>query len=148
MSGRRKEPPLPPGEGRGEGPDNGRQSPKAFRRGLRQSATPAEKKLWTLLRNRRLDSLKFRRQHSVGPYVVDLTCHAARLAVEVDGSVHDDPARAAYDGERQRALEGAGLRVVRVSNAEVLRQPETALARIAEAARPHPDPLPGGEGGA
>jgi very-short-patch-repair endonuclease len=101
-----------------------------------------------LLRNRRLAGLKFRRQHSVGPYVVDFFCHGARLAVEVDGGVHDDLARAAYDAERQRMLEGSGLRVVRVSNVEVLGQPETVLARIIEAARPHPGPLPGGEGGA
>jgi len=55
---------------------------------LRKNATPAEQKLWRHLRNREIAGYKFRRQHPVGPYVLDFYCPAARLAIEVDGSGH------------------------------------------------------------
>ena len=124
-------------------------SDKDFRRGLRRHATLAERRLWQILRDRRLGGLKFRRQHSVGPYVLDFYCHAARLAVEVDGSVHDDPARAEYDARRTRALTADGIRVVQCVNDEVSRQPDVVAASILEAvatSAPHPVPLPQGEG--
>lgn len=104
------------------------------RRTLRARPTRAEAVLWGALRTHRLGGLRVSRQHSVGPYVVDFYVAAARLAVEVDGSVHDDPARSAYDAERQQWLEARGVRVVRVRNDEVLRQLDVAVARIREAA--------------
>ena len=136
--------PLPEGEGQGEGD---RLSDKDFRRALRREQTPAERKLWSLLRNRRLAGHKVRRQQTVGPYTVDFYCHDAGLTVEVDGSIHGDPARADADHRRQLALAKKGLRVVRVTNEEVIHQPEAALARILDAlASPHPVPLPPREG--
>ena len=146
--------PLPEGEGQGEGSE-GRLAPTPFRRALRRASTPAERKLWSLLRSRQLAGLKVRRQHTVGPYTVDFYCHEAGLAVEVDGSIHDGPARNAADTARQLELAKNGIRVVRVTNEEVLTQPEAALARILEGLEsPHPRigsgagsvPLPGGEG--
>ncbi len=104
---------------------------KPVRKALRRSATPAERCLWRIVRDRRLDGVKFRRQHGVGPYVVDFYCPAARLAVELDGGVHDDPARVEYDRRRQAGLEALGIRVVRFSNEEVRRAPEV----VAEALR-------------
>ena len=74
----------------------------ARRRALRNRPTKAEAVLWSALKGRRLDGFTFRRQHSVGPYVLDAYGPARRLAVEVNGGVHEDPARATYDGERQR----------------------------------------------
>ena len=71
-----------------------------LRKALRKQATPAERKLWSIVRDRRLDGYKFRRQHGIGRYILDFYCSKAKLAVEVDGSVHDDPARAEYDRER------------------------------------------------
>ncbi len=109
-------------------------SPRDFRRALRRVSTPAERRLWFIVRADRLDGLKFRRQHSVGRYVVDFYCAEVQLAVELDGSVHDDPLRAAYDSDRQQALEARGLRVLRFSNADVLEQPETVAAAILAAA--------------
>ena len=138
--------PLPLGEGQGEGA-NKPLSDQDFRRALRKEATPAEKRLWSLLRDRRFADHKFRRQHTIGPYTVDFYCHSLELVIEVDGSIHDDPARAESDTRRQLELEAQGIRVVRVSNEDVLRQPEAALAIIEQAmSAPHPVPLPTGEG--
>ena len=73
-----------------------------FARQLRRSLTPTERRLWYLLRNRRFACYKFRRQHPVGPYILDFACCAIRLAIELDGGQHDDAAPAgnrARDGE-------------------------------------------------
>ena len=59
-----------------------------FARSLRRTATPAEKKVWRWLRHRSLRHLKFRRQHPVGPYVLDFYCADLRLCIELDGAVH------------------------------------------------------------
>lgn len=107
--------------------------PPPHRRALRNRPTRAEAVLWSALKGRRLDGFKFRRQHSLGPSIVDVYCPAARLAVEVDGGVHADPARAAADAERQRWIERHGIRVVRVTNGEVLRQLDVAVERIRQA---------------
>lgn len=84
--------------------------------------------MWRMVRGRRLGGFKFRRQRSIGPYIVDFYCSWAKLAIELDGSVHDNPARAEYDRERQEYLEAIGIRVVRFRNNEVLREPN----RVAE----------------
>lgn len=97
---------------------------KERRRGLRSSATMAESILWKLLQGRRLSGRKFRRQHSIGPYVVDFYCPSERLVIEVDGEVHDDPFRRAYDTERQEYLQRLGFNVLRFDNRYVLEQPD------------------------
>jgi very-short-patch-repair endonuclease len=60
------------------------------RRDLRQQATTPEQILWYALRNRQVQGLKFRRQHSIGLYVVDFYCADAQLAVEIDGDTHGE----------------------------------------------------------
>jgi very-short-patch-repair endonuclease len=57
-------------------------------RALRRSVTAAEQALWNLLRNRRLDGAKFRRQKPLGPFIVDFYCEAAKLVIEADGAGH------------------------------------------------------------
>ena len=104
---------------------------KAIRRDLRNHATVAEKALWQILKGRQLHGRKFRRQHSLGQYVVDFYCPSERLAVELDGSVHDDPQRAAYDADRQREIEALGVRVMRFANDEVLQTPDVVEEAIA-----------------
>ena len=104
---------------------------KALRRDLRSHATPAEAALWRVLQRSQLEGRKFRRQHSIGRYVVDFYCPAERLAVELDGSVHDDPARNAYDLGRGGALGALGVRVLRFENREVLRALEVVARAIA-----------------
>ena len=105
------------------------------RRGLRVRATPAESRLWHALRRRQLDGLRFRRQHSILGYVVDVYCAEVGLVIEIDGAVHTDPARAGYDSQRQRDLEALGLRVLRVSNEDVLEQLDLVVEAIRRVAR-------------
>ena len=115
---------------------------KAIRRDLRNHATVAERSLWRLLKGSQLDGRKFRRQHSIGRFVVDFYCPAERLAVEVDGSVHDDPLRYRYDARRQRALDALGVRVVRFTNSEVLETPDVVAAAIRSAFGANSGPPP------
>jgi very-short-patch-repair endonuclease len=102
------------------------------------------------LRDRRLNSLKFRRQVPVGPYIVDFLCVGAKLIVEADGSQH---AESTHDKARDAYLERQGWKVLRFWNNEVLQNREGVLETIyAHAAKPSSGPsghlLPEGEGSA
>jgi very-short-patch-repair endonuclease len=98
-------------------------------RSLRQAETPPEQLLWTALRNAQVGGLKFRRQHPIGPYVVDFYCHAIGLVVEVDGMSHDD--KAVQDADRTRYLEQQRFRVLRVTNEDVMRDLDAVTREIA-----------------
>ena len=100
-------------------------------RALRQRATEAERILWEHLRNRRLHGLKFRRQHPLGPYIVDFYCAAHRLVVEIDGPIHESQRE--QDVLRSEYLTMYGYRVLRFTNEEVLRDTESVLKRIWQA---------------
>ncbi|MDZ4698446.1 MAG: endonuclease domain-containing protein [Rhodothermales bacterium] len=102
------------------------------RRILRKNATPAERVLWECLRNHRCAERRFRRQHSIGPFIVDFYCHSARLVVEVEGGVHNDPWRADYDYRRDRYLRSMGLRVIYFSNEDVIYATEAVFSAIAQ----------------
>ncbi|MGB5082256.1 MAG: endonuclease domain-containing protein [Burkholderiales bacterium] len=104
---------------------------KPRRRELRRQLTIAEARLWNHLKGRALRGRKFRRQHSVGPYVLDFYCPAERLAVELDGAAHDHEAAQHRDAIRTLFLQGAGIRVVRFENREVIENLEGVLAVIA-----------------
>ena len=112
-------------------------------RDQRRQQTPAEKKLWEALRDRRLAGLKFRRQHPFQQFILDAFCVEHQLEVEVDGEVHDDPAQAAYDAERTEFLRARGIRVLRFRNEEIESNFEAVLRRIiVEATKiSPPDPL-------
>ena len=84
---------------------------------MRGAPTDAELRLWRLLRDRRLNGFKFRRQVPVGPYIVDFLCVGARLIVEADGSQHAESLR---DKARDAYLESQGWKVLRFWNNEVL----------------------------
>jgi very-short-patch-repair endonuclease len=88
-------------------------------RELRHAGTNAEGRAWEILRDRRLLGLKFRRQQPIGRFVVDFYCATLRVALELDGSVHDGPDAKARDEERDREIEARGIRVVRVRNEDV-----------------------------
>jgi very-short-patch-repair endonuclease len=94
--------------------------------------------LWEHLRDGRLDGLRFRRQHPIGPYVLDFYCAAARLAVEVDGAIHDYAEQISRDARRDEWLMGQGIGVLRLMAVDVLDDDrlEGALRMIAEAAAP------------
>jgi very-short-patch-repair endonuclease len=98
-------------------------------RKLRRDMTDAERKLWFLLRDRRLAGFKFRRQVPVGPYVADFACFANRLVVEADGGQHAD---SAHDAERDAWLSAQGFRILRFWNSEILANAEGVVLRIIE----------------
>ncbi len=98
-------------------------------RSLRQTETPPEDLLWLALRNGQVGGLKFRRQHPIGSYVVDFYCHSAKLVVEVDGMSHDD--KAASDTARTKLLESQGLRILRMTNEDVMRDLDAVTREIA-----------------
>jgi very-short-patch-repair endonuclease len=102
-------------------------------RAMRTDPTRAEDKLWKGLRNRQLVGMKFRRQHFLGPYIVDFYCHEASLAIELDGSGHQDMDQADYDQIRSMELEGMGVKVIRFWNQEVVNNLEGVLDAIKEA---------------
>ena len=112
----------------------------ARRRHLRQDATDAEIALWRLLRARELAGFKFRRQHSVGPYIVDFYCACRRLVVELDGGQHYTPEAQAYDERRTSFFTELGLRVIRFPNNVVLMEPEVAVEAIWAALGGDPSP--------
>jgi very-short-patch-repair endonuclease len=93
---------------------------KSVRRSLRSSGTSSEAVLWKCLSGNKLDGRKFRRQHSVGPFVLDFYCPSERLCVEVDGGAHQDPTSSVNDGSRDRYLADLGIRVVRIDNKDVI----------------------------
>jgi very-short-patch-repair endonuclease len=97
-------------------------------RALRKSATASEKRVWELLRDRRCHGLKFRRQQVVRGFVVDFYCAAHRLAVEIDGGVHDEPDQRAWDAERTVLLSRSGITVLRFADDT---PDETIRARLA-----------------
>ena len=102
-------------------------------RELRQEPTDAEARLWDALRGRRLDGLKFRRQHPYERFVLDFFCVEHQLVVELDGGVHAEPAQAARDAERTESLQSRGIRVLRFKNETVENEIETVLKQIQEA---------------
>ncbi|MBX3662129.1 MAG: endonuclease domain-containing protein [Burkholderiales bacterium] len=115
---------------------------KTFARKLRKSETDAERKIWQQLHSRNLKGSKFRRQHPVGPYVVDFICINEKLIIELDGSQHQK--QQGYDAERTAYLEQAGYRVLRFWDNDVLLRTESVMQAIFDAIliSPHPNPLP------
>ena len=106
-----------------------------FARRLRSEMTAAERTLWAMLRRNQTE-LRFRRQHPIGPYVLDFYCAAARLCVEVDGPGHEELEQVEHDLARDAWLRSHGVRVLRVTAAEVEAHPAAVIARIAQAAPP------------
>jgi len=103
-------------------------------RQLRRELTLPEVKLWLLL-GQRPGGMRCRRQHPVGPYVLDFYCATARLAIEVDGQAHDRAGRPERDARRDAWLEQQGIATMRILASEVLADPnqvvEGILARCA-----------------
>jgi very-short-patch-repair endonuclease len=103
---------------------------------MRANPTEAEKRLWTLLRDRRLAAFKFRRQQVIEPYIVDFVCFAERLIIEADGSQHADNKD---DARRDAFLRAQGFRSLRFWNNQVLCETQS-VAEAIYAALPFPHP--------
>lgn len=98
-------------------------------RSMRRLPTDAERRMWSLLRHRRMGQTTFGRQEPMGSYVVDFACYERRLIVKVDGSQHADSRR---DAAREAWLEGRGFTVMRFWSDEVLANPVGVQYAIAE----------------
>jgi len=103
---------------------------REFARHLRSETTDAEKRLWRLLRNRRFEQFKFRRQYPCGVYFLDFFCVAARLAVELDGGGHGFPDQRARDEKRNEFLAEQGIQVLRFWNHKVRQEEESVRFEI------------------
>ncbi len=101
---------------------------QAVARELRKNPTDAEDKLWQAIRKRQINGRKFRRQVAIGAFVVDFYCSSERLALEVDGPIHDRQVEA--DKIRQELIESLGIRFLRLTNDEVERHIEASLNKI------------------
>lgn len=96
---------------------------------LRANMTHPELLLWGYLKTKP-SGLKFRRQHPIGLYIVDFYCHQLKLVIEVDGKVHENEDIRVLDELRQENLEKDGLKVFRISNAEILRNQDLVFENI------------------
>ena len=123
---------------------------------LRSSATEPERRLWSMLRRKQMAGLRFRRQQTIGPYIVDFYCSVAKLVVELDGDQHGEDRNLRHDEVRTRWPMANNFRVLRCTNSEFLRDPQSVLDAIWQAVQesgvPLPEPLrgsilPQGEGG-
>ncbi len=102
-------------------------------RKLRRNATLEEKALWERLRDRNLQSLKFRRQVPIGPFIPDFCCPERRVVIELDGEGHREAQQAAYDSERDAYLRGLDYIVLRFPNQRILEDLDSVLQDIASA---------------
>jgi len=100
------------------------------RKALRNSSTSAEAVLWNNLKNGQLSGKKFRRQESIGPYIVDFYCPENRLVVELDGASHFTENGAEYDAKRTHYFRDRNIRVIRFENKTVYRDLEYVLETI------------------
>lgn len=94
---------------------------------LRKELTPAERKLWSRIRNDQL-GVNFRRQHAIGKYIPDFVCIEKKLIIELDGSQHMEQEE--YDNERTKYLETQGYKVIRFWNNDVINRVESVLTAI------------------
>ena len=99
-------------------------------RTMRRNPTLNEQRMWNWLRSRRFGDFKFRRQHPIGRFILDFYCPALKLAIEIDGTQHDDPRVAAVDDARGAVLRGFGIEVVRISNRDLACDPVTVAQTI------------------
>src|SRR4030066_1566111 len=102
---------------------------KQRRRELRRNQTEAEKVLWAHLRNKQFFRMKFFRQYSIGPYILDFYCPTVKLAVELDGGQHNQSDNREYGAARSEYLKAQGTDVMRFGNNEALLDIESVLSK-------------------
>ena len=107
-----------------------RKAMEVFRWELRKTQTSTEAMLWERLRSSQLEGRKFRRQHSVGVYILDFYCPAERLCIEIDGESHQNSEAIVHDEVRDTTLAQLQIRTLRISNDEVEADIESVLQKI------------------
>ena len=103
-----------------------------IRKHLRNNSTAAEATLWKILKKRQVGGYKFRRQHSIGKYVVDFYCPELQLVLELDGEPHANLVNNATDSDRDEFIESNGITVFRYENRWVYEYPEVIIQEILE----------------
>jgi very-short-patch-repair endonuclease len=106
-------------------------SEREKRQRLRHEMPPAELILWSQVRGKQVHDCRFRRQYSVGPFVIDFYAPSIRLAIELDGATHSSAEAQEYDAARQEQIESLGITFLRFSNDEVYHNLSSVLNRIA-----------------
>lgn len=102
------------------------------RRDLRNNQTEEEKIIWAKLKNSQFKGLKFVRQYSVGPYILDFYCPTLRLAIELDGNQHKDKENQLYDKDRNEYLETIDIKTIRFWNHDITKNISGVLEKISE----------------
>ena len=97
---------------------------------LRKSMTFSEKKLWSYLRKKQLNGIRFRRQHPISKFIVDFYCHSQKLVIEIDGSIHQQEFQRERDENRTFELQEYGLKVIRFDNETVLNNISKVISEI------------------
>lgn len=105
----------------------GTKSNLTLKRNLRREMTLSEKKLWLKLRGKQFKFLKFRRQHGIGPYVVDFFCPAKKIAIEVNGDIHAFEKQIEQDKRREDFLKELGIQIIRYTNNDILKNIEGVM---------------------
>jgi very-short-patch-repair endonuclease len=103
---------------------------KSYRSTLRNRSTSAEATLWELLKSKKLDGRKFRRQYSIGNYIVDFCCPSEKLIIELDGDAHGEYHKIQVDENRDKYLAGLGFTILRFENRFVFQDPEYLKSEI------------------
>ncbi|TPN86116.1 endonuclease domain-containing protein [Aquimarina algicola] len=103
---------------------------ESFRKDLRNNSTSTEAFLWKHLQKSQLEGRKFRRQHSIGNYIVDFYCPKEKLIIELDGEIHNHPSNQEKDQKRTEYLNGLGFIVIRFENKTVFDYLPSVLQEI------------------
>jgi very-short-patch-repair endonuclease len=112
-------------------------------RELRRNQTKSEEVAWRLLRALRFRGFKFRRQHALGPCIVDFYCPQRRLIVELDGGVHARPSQTRRDASRDAELKHLGYTVMRLPNGIAMEAPELFVSKVLDVAWALPNAFTG-----
>jgi very-short-patch-repair endonuclease len=105
---------------------------KSFRTSLRNRATSAEAELWKMLKSKKFEGRKFRRQYSIGSYIVDFCCPSEKLIIELDGDPHGEYHKIEEDENRDKSLGTLGFTVLRFENRFVFQEPEYVKSEISK----------------
>jgi very-short-patch-repair endonuclease len=103
-----------------------------YRKQLRNNMTYSEVRLWSCLKNKQLKGRRFRRQHSIGDYIVDFFCYSENLVIEVDGDSHNNPASQQNDAKRDQFLVDHGFKVIRIEALDIKDNIEGVLKEISD----------------
>jgi very-short-patch-repair endonuclease len=107
-----------------------KQDLKERRKTLRKNQTPAERKLWNSLRNKKIQDFKFYRQFSIDYYIADFYCPESKLVIEIDGLQHNRKYEKDYDQVRTELLESLNIKVIRFSNDKVMNNFQEVIDQI------------------